>query len=60
MVVLVEVDETDVDGEYEVSTFSTMSYADASLKEADRIAIRDAEAEVIFLIRGMDKVEDGQ
>ncbi len=57
MVVLVTVDETDVDGQYEVDTFEVMDYASASLKEADRVSFDD-EAEVVFVIRGMEKLED--
>ena len=53
LVVNVDVAETDVEGEYEVSSFSTTTYANISVAEGDRISI-DEYGKVIFVIRGMN------
>ena len=59
MVVLVNVSETEeTEGQYEVDSFETVDFLDVTLKEGDRLSFReDADQEVIFVIRGMEKIK---
>lgn len=57
LVVEVSVTETDVEGQYEVSTFESTTYEAITLAEGDRLVI-DTVGEVIYVISGMDLKEE--
>ena len=52
MIILVNTNELDEEGTFEVSSYDEMTYDEVELEEGDRFSI-DTKAEVIFIIRGM-------